>query len=118
MRHGNHKFKLGIDPAHRKSLMRNLSCEIIDHKKIKTTHARCKAVKSYLEKLVTLAKNDTVANRRQAFRKLNSKTAVKALFEEVAPKFKDRNGGYTRIMKLPDGRVGDGAKMSFIAFVD
>jgi large subunit ribosomal protein L17 len=98
--------------------MRNLAIEVIDHGKIKTTHAKCMAVRGMVEKLVTLAKNDTVANRRLAFRKLNDSDAVSKLFDEVAPKFKERPGGYTRIMKLADGRVGDNAKMSYIAFVD
>ena len=118
MRHNKHKYKLGVDPAHRKSMIKNLASELIDHKKIKTTKTRCKAVKIYVEKLVTLAKNDTVANRRLAYKKLNNKNAVKVLFEEVAPKFKERNGGYTRILRLADGRVGDNASMAYIAFVD
>lgn len=118
MRHAKHKFKLGVSPSHRKAMVKNLACELIDHKTIKTTHARCKAVKIYVEKLVTLAKNDTVANRRLAFSRLNNKNAVKALFDEVAPKFKERNGGYTRIVKMADTRVGDGAKTSYIAFVE
>jgi len=118
MRHNKHKYKLGVDPAHRKSMIKNLASELIDHKKIKTTKTRCKAVKIYVEKLVTLAKVDSVANRRLAYKKLNNKDAVKALFEEVAPKFKERNGGYTRILRLADGRVGDNASMAYIAFVD
>ena len=118
MRHKKHQNKLNVSPSHRKSLMKNLSIELIDHGKIKTTHAKSKAIKPYVEKLVTLAKNDTVANRRLAFKKLNNKDAVAKLFAEVAPKFKERNGGYTRIVKLADGRVGDAAKMSYISFVD
>ena len=118
MRHQRHKYKLGVDPAHRVSLLKNLSSELIDHKKIKTTQIKCKALKIYVEKLVTLAKVDSVANRRRAFTKLNNKNAVKVLFDELGPKFKERPGGYTRIMKLADGRVGDNAKMGFIAFVD
>jgi large subunit ribosomal protein L17 len=118
MRHGNYKNKLSLGPSHRKAMMRNISIELIDHKKIKTTHARCKAVKGFIERLITLAKNDTLANRRLALSRLDNKNAVKVLFEEVGPKFKDRNGGYTRIVKLPDGRIGDGARLSYIAFVD
>jgi large subunit ribosomal protein L17 len=75
------------------------------------------AIKGFVEKLVTLAKEDTVANRRLAFSKLNNDNAVKVLFTEVAPKYKTRNGGYTRVIKTADGRVGDNAKMSYIAFV-
>ena len=118
MRHQNRKYRIGTNPSHRKSLMRNLAIEVIDHGKIKTTHAKCKAIQGFVEKLITLAKNDSVANRRLAFKKLNNKDAVKRLFDDVAPKFKERNGGYTRILKLADGRVGDNAKVSFIALVD
>ena len=118
MRHQNRKYKIGTCPSHRKSLMRNLAIEVIDHGKIKTTHAKCKAIQPFVEKLITLAKEDNVANRRLAFSKLNNKKAVTQLFTEIAPKFKERNGGYTRILKLADGRVGDNAKMSFIALVD
>lgn len=118
MRHQKHKYKVGNGPAHRVSLMKNLATEIIDHGKIKTTHAKCKAIQPYVEKLVTLAKVDSVANRRLAFSKLNNKDAVKKLFDVVGPKFKERNGGYTRVLKMADGRVGDNAPMSYILFVD
>lgn len=118
MRHGKHKYKLGVTPAHRKSMMRNLAIDLIDHGKIKTTQTRAKALKPYVEKLVTLAKADSVANRRLAYSKLNNKDAVKKLFAEVAPKFKERNGGYTRIVKLADARLGDASQMGFISFVD
>ena len=118
MRHARRKYKIGTTPSHRKALVRNLLIEIIDHGKIKTTHAKCKAVQGPVEKLITLAKEDTIANRRTAFKKLNNKAIVQKLFSEISPKFKERNGGYTRVMKLADGRVGDNAKMSYIALVD
>lgn len=118
MRHGNHKYKIGTGPSHRKALMRNLAVEIIDHGKIKTTITKARASRIFVEKLVTLAKEDTVHNRRQAFKKLNNKLAVTKLFTELGPKFKERNGGYTRIVKLADARVGDNSKMAFISFVD
>lgn len=118
MRHSKHKYKLGVNPSHRKSLIKNLAIEVIDHGKIKTTQTKAKAVKGYVEKLVTLAKEDSVHNRRLAFKKLNNKNAVAKLFTEVAPKFKERNGGYTRIVKLADARVGDASKMGYISFVD
>lgn len=118
MRHQKHKFKLGVQPSHRKSLMRNLSSDLIDHGRIKTTQAKAKAVQIYVEKLVTIAREDTVANRRLVFSRLNNKKAVTKLFTEVAPKFKNRPGGYTRIVKLADGRVGDGAKLGYISFVE
>ena len=117
MRHSKHKYKVGHTPSHRVSLMRNLATEIIDHGKIKTTHAKCKAVQGYVEKLITLAKVDSVANRRLAAAKIQSKVVVQKLFNEVGPKYKERPGGYTRILKLADGRVGDNAKMSYIALV-
>ncbi|MCO4794345.1 MAG: 50S ribosomal protein L17 [Bacteriovoracaceae bacterium] len=118
MRHGRKKYRIGNNPSQRKALMKNLAIEVIDHGKIKTTHTKCKAVQSLVEKLITMGKNDTVANRRLAFSKLQNKATVQKLFTEVGPKFKERNGGYTRIMKLADGRVGDNAPMSYIAFVD
>jgi large subunit ribosomal protein L17 len=118
MRHGNHKYTLGVKPAHRVSMMRNLASEVLDHGKIKTTHTRCMALRSYVEKLITLAKEDTVANRRLAFAKLNNQEAVVNLFKNVAPKFLKRNGGYTRVIKTADGRVGDNAPMSYFSLVE
>ena len=118
MRHNRHKNLLGVARSHRKSLMRNLAISLIEHGKINTTHAKCKAMQPFVEKLVTIAKSDSVANRRLAYAKLNSKVAVKGLFEAVAPKFKERNGGYTRIIKLAETRVGDGSHMSIISFVE
>jgi large subunit ribosomal protein L17 len=118
MRHGNHKRKLGVTPAHRAALIRNLAIEVIEQGQIKTTHTKCMAVRGYVEKLITLAKTDSVANRRLAFSKLNNKNAVSSLFTVVAPKFQARNGGYTRVIKTADGRVGDNAPMSYIALVD
>lgn len=118
MRHGKHKYKLGITPSHRKSLMRNLAIELIDHGKIKTTQTKAKALRPFVEKLITAAKEDTVHNRRIVLSKLDNKAAMTKLFLEVAPKFKERNGGYTRIVKLADGRVGDATKMGYISLVD
>ena len=118
MRHSKHKFKLGVTPSHRKSLIRNLAVEIIDHGKIKTTQTKAKAVRGFVEKLVTLAKVDSVQNRRLALSKLNNKLAVTKLFAEVGPKFKERNGGYTRIVKLADKRLGDASKMGYISLVE
>ncbi len=118
MRHGAHKYKLGVKPQHRKALVQNLAIELITREKIRTTDTKARAIKPFVEKLVTLAKVDTVANRRLAFTKLNNKEAVKALFEVVAPKFKQRPGGYTRLLKLAEGRLGDGAKEAIIAFVE
>ena len=118
MRHNKQKYRIGSSPSHRKSLLRNLASEVIDHGKIKTTHTKCKAVKGFVEKLITIAKVDSVANRRLAFKKLNNKKIVQKLFSDVGPKFKDRAGGYTRILRLADGRVGDNAVMSYISLVE
>lgn len=118
MRHNRHKHTLGVSPAHRQSMMRNLAIELIDHGKIKTTITRSRVLRSYVEKLVTIARKDTIANRRLVYARLNNRGAVKNLFEKVAPKFKTRPGGYTRIVKLADSRVGDAAKMSYISFVE
>ncbi len=118
MRHQNYKYKFNMTSEHRKALMRNLTCELIDHQKIKTTEIKCKALRPFVEKLITLAKNDSLANRRLAYKKLNNPVAVKTLFEKIGPKFKERNGGYTRILKLADARVGDNAKMGIIALVE
>jgi large subunit ribosomal protein L17 len=118
MRHGNHKFKLGVQPSHRKALIRNLAVEVIDHGSIKTTHTKAKAVKPFIEKLITLAKNDTVQNRRLALAKLNNKDAVTKLFVNVATRFSSRPGGYTRITRLADRRLGDMSEMSYISLLD
>ncbi len=118
MRHGNHKYKMGVMPQHRKALVQGLACDLIKYGKIKTVFTKAKAIKPFVEKLVTLAKNDTIANRRLAFTKLNNRDAVNKLFTDVAPKFKQRPGGYTRLLKLSEGRLGDGAKEAYIAFVE
>ena len=115
MRHAKIKYNIGTNAAHRKALLRNLACEVIEHGKIKTSLTKCKAIRPLVEKLVTLAKKDSVANRRLAFAKLGDKKAVKRLFDVLAPEFQKRQGGYTRIFKLADGRIGDNAKMAFIA---
>jgi large subunit ribosomal protein L17 len=118
MRHGNQKFKFSMTSSHRKAMMKNLASELIDHGKIHTTETKARALRSYVEKLITLAKEDTIANRRVANTKLGNKAAVKSLFENVAPKFKQRPGGYTRILKMADSRLGDGAKTAYLALVE
>jgi large subunit ribosomal protein L17 len=118
MRHAKHKNRMNVSPSHRKALIRNLAIEVIDHGKIKTTFAKTKAVQPFVEKLITLAKEDTVANRRLVLAKLDDKGAMNKLFADVAPKFKTRNGGYTRITKLADLRVGDASKMAYISLVE
>ncbi|MBP9673501.1 MAG: 50S ribosomal protein L17 [Bacteriovoracaceae bacterium] len=118
MRHKRHKHTLGVSPSHRQSMIKNLAVELIDHGQIKTTATRCRALRPFIEKLVTIAKVDSIANRRLVYSKINNKTAVKQLFESVAPKFKTRPGGYIRITKLADVRMGDAAIMSTIGFVE
>ena len=117
MRHGKHKNKMNVSPSHRKLLVRNLMCELVKHGKIKTTLPKCKAIRPVVEKLVTISKIDTVANRRLAYSKLNNRNAVTELFSNIGPRHVERKGGYTRIVKVPDLRVGDGAKMAYIAFL-
>jgi large subunit ribosomal protein L17 len=118
MRHGNYKYRLSVSPSHRKALLKNLCFELFDHGKVKTTITKAKALKPFAEKLITIAKVDTLANRRLAYAKLNNKDAVKALFDNVAPKFKQRPGGYTRVLRFSDARLGDAAKMAYICLVD
>src|SRR5680860_821521 len=114
MRHGKQKGKLNRDPAHRKSLMMNLSREVIDHERIQTTQAKAKAVKPELERLITLAKRGDQHARRH--RLGQDKFIVYKLFEEIAPRYADREGGYTRILKLGP-RKSDSTEMVFLELV-
>ena len=117
MRHQKARHKLSRDSAHRKSLLMNLSKEVIEHERIKTTEAKAKAVKPEIEKLITLAKRDTLHARRQALSTLaQDKFAVHKLFVDVAPRYADRPGGYTRILKLGPRR-SDSTEMVFIELV-
>ena len=117
MRH-NKKFNhLGRTASHRASLLSNMAASLIMHKRITTTLAKAKALKKYVEPLITRAKNDTTTSRRVVFRYLQDKYAVKELFGDVATKVGDRPGGYTRVIKLGT-RQGDAASMAFIEFVD
>ena len=117
MRHQKTRNKLSRDGAHRKSLLMNLSKEIIEHERIKTTEAKAKAVKPEIEKLITLAKRGDLHARRQALSTLSQdKFAVHKLFVDVAPRYADRNGGYTRILKLGPRR-SDATEMVFIELV-
>ena len=117
MRHGNKINHLGRKSAHRNSMLANMACSLIEHKRINTTLAKAKALKLFVEPLVTKSKGDTTHNRRIAFSKLRNKYAVTELFKEVAVKVGDRPGGYTRIIKLGN-RLGDNAEMAMIEFVD
>ncbi len=117
MRHGKQKGKLSRDSAHRKSLMMNLSREVIDHERIQTTEAKAKAVKPELERLITLAKRGDQHARRQAMARLGQdKFIVYKLFEEIAPRYAERPGGYTRILKLGP-RKSDATEMVFLELV-
>lgn len=116
MRHRKRTAKLGRNTSHRRALLMNLANALLEHEKIKTTQAKAKAIRPYVEKLVTMAREDSMANRRQVFRKLHNKKVVKRLFETVAPRYKDRPGGYLRILKL-GARLGDAADMAQIEFV-
>ena len=100
MRHGKKVNHLGRKTAHRKAMLANMACSLIEHKRINTTLAKAKALKVFVEPLVTKSKSDTTHNRRITFAKLRQKEAVTELFRTVAPKVGDRPGGYTRIIKL------------------
>ncbi len=117
MRHGKKFNHLGRKTAHRKAMLANMACSLIEHKRINTTVAKAKAVKQFVEPLITKSKEDTTHNRRQVFSKLRSKEAVTELFREVSSKVGDRPGGYTRIIKLGN-RLGDNADMAMIELVD
>ncbi len=117
MRHGKKFNHLGRKTAHRKSMLANMACSLIEHKRINTTVAKAKALKQFVEPLVTKSKEDTTHNRRIVFSKLRNKYAVAELFRDVAPKVGDRPGGYTRIIKLGN-RLGDNADMAMIELVD
>jgi large subunit ribosomal protein L17 len=117
MRHQKTRNKLSRDSAHRKALLMNLTKEVLEHERIKTTEAKAKAVKPEIEKLITLAKRDDLHNRRQALSALaQDKFAVHRLFVEVAPRYVDRPGGYTRILKLGPRR-SDSTEMVFLELV-
>jgi len=118
MRHRKNFNHLGRKSAHRKAMLSNMASSLIVHKRIKTTTAKAKALKQYIEPLITKSKEDTTHSRRVVFAELQDKVAVAELFRDVAPKVGDRPGGYTRIIKLGGTRVGDSADMCFIELVD
>src|SRR5687768_405714 len=118
MRHGKKINHLGRKSAHRQALLSNLATSLIINKRISTTVAKAKALRKYVEPLLTKSKEDTTHSRRTAFSYLQNKESVQTLFGEVASKVADRPGGYTRIIKLADTRLGDNAEMCFIELVD
>ncbi|GAA4112937.1 50S ribosomal protein L17 [Aquimarina addita] len=117
MRHGKKVNHLGRKTAHRKAMLANMACSLIEHKRINTTVAKAKALKQFVEPLITKSKEDTTHNRRLVFSRLRNKIAVTELFRDVAVKIGDRPGGYTRIIKLGN-RLGDNADMAMIELVD
>ncbi|SFC81764.1 50S ribosomal protein L17 [Algibacter pectinivorans] len=117
MRHGKKVNHLGRQTAHRKAMLANMACSLIEHKRINTTVAKAKALKQFVEPMITKSKVDTTHNRRIVMAKLRQKDAVAELFRDVAAKIADRPGGYTRIIKLGN-RLGDNADMAMIELVD
>lgn len=128
MRHRRNRVKLGRSSAHRKALMMNLAASLIEHERIQTTLPKAKALRPYVEKLVTSARAGDVHSRRIVLRQLRlhdkatskkqgKQTVVQKLFDDIAPRFADRPGGYTRVVKL-GSRPGDSTEMAFIEFVD
>ena len=117
MRHGKKIIKLGRKSAHRKAMLANMAVSLFEHKRITTTSTKAKALKIFVEPLITKSKNDSVHNRRLCFSKLRNKLGVQILFSEISKKVADRPGGYTRIIKLGN-RMGDNASMAMIELVD
>ena len=117
MRHGKKHNHLGRKTAHRKAMLANMACSLIEHKRINTTVAKAKALRTFVEPLITKSKADTTHNRRIVFSYLRDKYAVTELFREVSVKVADRPGGYVRIIKLGN-RQGDNAPMAMVELVD
>jgi len=117
MRHRKRTAKLGRQFEHRNAMLANMVCSLIKHKRIQTTVAKAKAVRSVAEKMVTLGKSGSVHDRRLASARLHQEDAVRILFNEIAPAQKDRNGGYTRIIRLHQ-RQGDAAELAILEWVD
>ena len=117
MRHGKKFNHLGRQTAHRKAMLANMACSLIEHKRINTTVAKAKALRQFVEPLITKSKDDTTHNRRIVFSYLRNKYAISELFNEVSVKVADRPGGYVRIIKLGN-RQGDNAPMAMIELVD
>jgi len=117
MRHGNKNNHLGKKTAHRKAMLSNMACSLLLHKRINTTVAKAKALRVYVEPLITKSKTDSTHSRRTVFSQLQSKEIVSELFRDIAPKIANRNGGYTRIIRT-GYRLGDNAEMCLIELVD
>ena len=117
MRHRKKTVKLGRTSAHRNELLANLVCGLIEHRRIKTTLAKAKAARVLAEKMITLGKKGTLASRRQAISCLKQERLVRVLFDDLAPGFKSRSGGYTRILKL-GRRISDSSEMALLEWVE
>jgi large subunit ribosomal protein L17 len=117
MRHLKRTAKLGRTSEHRNAMLANLVCSLIEHKRVTTTLAKAKAARSVAEKMVTLGKKGTIHHRRLAVARLHQEDAAKTLFKDIAPVYKDRKGGYTRIIRL-ENRVGDAAERAILEWVD
>ena len=117
MRHGNGLRKLNRTSAHRQAMLRNMMNSLIAHEAIKTTLPKAKELRRVIEPMITLSKNDSVANRRLAFARRRDDASVAKLFADLGPRFKARPGGYTRILKM-GFRVGDNAPMAFVELLD
>ena len=117
MRHRHSGRQLNRNSSHRKAMFRNMTVSLVEHELIKTTLPKAKELRSYAEPLITLAKNDSVANRRLAFDRVRNKAAVGKLFSELGPRYQERPGGYIRILKC-GYRPGDKAPMAYVELVD
>ena len=117
MRHRHSGRQLNRNSSHRKAMFRNMAVSLVEHELIKTTLPKAKELRGYAEPLITLAKNDSVANRRLAFDRTRSKEAVGKLFGELGPRYQERPGGYIRILKC-GYRTGDKAPMAYVELVD
>ena len=118
MRHRVAGYKLGRTTSHRIAMTRNMATSVIEHERIITTQTKAKAVKPFVEKLVTLSKVDNQHNRRRAFAQLRSKEAVEKLFDVLGPRFNARPGGYCRVTKLAKRRLGDAGERAILEFVE
>ena len=117
MRHRYSGRKLNKTGSHRRAMFRNMTASLVEHELIKTTLAKAKELRSFAEPLITLSKEDSVANRRLAFDRLRNKEAVGKLFSDLGPRYQERPGGYLRILKCGN-RVGDAAPMAYVQLVD
>ena len=117
MRHQAHHGRLGVQPAHRRALVRNMVTSLLKHERIKTTKARAKEVRRYAEKMITIAKKETLASKRHVLGFVREREVANKLFKTLIYRYAERKGGYTRILKL-GSRLGDGAEMVFLELVD